>query len=157
MLAELLQSLDDEQEEKRKAIDAANSDESSTELKMMSSSVSEDSLTNSDFEDRKKEYALTYIMYMRFARRAEGVKASRSLFGRARRDKFASWEVYEAGGSCLLSPIPLMYSVLVCSADGISYYARQGSCDSNFRGRYGVAFKTERVCLTISHFSNLCE
>ncbi|KAF5390357.1 hypothetical protein D9757_002906 [Collybiopsis confluens] len=50
-----------------------------------------------DFEDRKKEYALTYIMYMRFARRAEGVKASRSLFGKARRDKFASWEVYEAG------------------------------------------------------------
>lgn len=60
------------------------------------------SVLNSDLEDRKKEYALTYIIYMRFARRAEGVKASRSLFGKARRDKYASWEVYEAGGLCFI-------------------------------------------------------
>ncbi|TFK64019.1 Suf-domain-containing protein [Pluteus cervinus] len=50
----------------------------------------------SEFEERRKEYGLAYIMYMRFGRRAEGVKASRTIFGRARKDRWTPWEVYEA-------------------------------------------------------------
>ncbi|KAJ3761895.1 Suf-domain-containing protein [Lentinula raphanica] len=72
-------------------------DEIATDIDGLNSSDSLLSAVNNDLEDRKKEYALTYIMYMRFARRSEGVKASRTLFGKARRDKYASWEVYEAG------------------------------------------------------------
>lgn len=33
---------------------------------------------------------------MRFCRRAEGLKSSRAVFGKARKDKWTSWEVYEA-------------------------------------------------------------
>ncbi|KAJ3999710.1 hypothetical protein F5050DRAFT_880660 [Lentinula boryana] len=86
-----------EQEKEKGKHQADEIDEISTDPDLLNSSESLLSVLNSDFEDRKKEYALTYIMYMRFARRAEGVKASRTLFGKARRDKYASWEVYEAG------------------------------------------------------------
>jgi len=52
--------------------------------------------------ERKAEYGLAYVVYMRFARRTEGVKASRAVFGRARKDRWAPWEVYEASGVYLL-------------------------------------------------------
>lgn len=48
--------------------------------------------------ERKKEYGLLYIMYMRFGKRAEGFKSSRAIFARARKDRFTPWEVYEAAG-----------------------------------------------------------
>ena len=51
-----------------------------------------------EFTERKAEYGLAYVVYMRFARRTEGVKASRAVFGRARKDRWAPWEVYEASG-----------------------------------------------------------
>jgi cleavage stimulation factor subunit 3 len=51
-----------------------------------------------EFAEKKTEYGLAWIMYMRFARRAENVMASRAVFGKARRDKFVTWEVYEAAG-----------------------------------------------------------
>jgi cleavage stimulation factor subunit 3 len=35
---------------------------------------------------------------MRFARRSEGVKSSRLVFSKARRDRWLPWEVYEADG-----------------------------------------------------------
>ena len=37
---------------------------------------------------------------MRFGRRSEGVKSLRSIFGKARRDRWIPWEVYEASGLC---------------------------------------------------------
>ncbi|PCH41737.1 hypothetical protein WOLCODRAFT_69750 [Wolfiporia cocos MD-104 SS10] len=46
--------------------------------------------------DRRTEYGIAWIMYMRFARRAEGLKSSRTVFGRARRERWTPWEVYEA-------------------------------------------------------------
>ncbi|KDQ53037.1 hypothetical protein JAAARDRAFT_72802 [Jaapia argillacea MUCL 33604] len=49
-----------------------------------------------EFTERKTEYGLVWIMYIRFARRAEGLKASRPLFSKARKDRFTPWEVYEA-------------------------------------------------------------
>ncbi|KAF8632394.1 hypothetical protein AX17_004835 [Amanita inopinata Kibby_2008] len=50
----------------------------------------------SELADRRSEYGLAYIVYMRFGRRAEGIKASRAAFGKARRDRWTPWQVYEA-------------------------------------------------------------
>jgi cleavage stimulation factor subunit 3 len=54
---------------------------------------------------RKSEYSLVWIMYMRFARRAENIKASRAVFTRARKDPWVTWEVYEAAGRSHLFPL----------------------------------------------------
>ncbi|KIY44838.1 TPR-like protein [Fistulina hepatica ATCC 64428] len=59
-------------------------------------SLQEEAKPTSAFAQRQKEYGLAYIMYMRFAQRSEGVKASRAVFGKARRDNWVPWEVYEA-------------------------------------------------------------
>ncbi|GLB33223.1 putative suf-domain-containing protein [Lyophyllum shimeji] len=50
----------------------------------------------SELAERRTEYGLAYIVYMRFGRRAEGVKSSRAIFGKARKDRWTPWEVYEA-------------------------------------------------------------
>ncbi len=55
-----------------------------------------------EISDRKTEYGLAWIVYMRFARRAEHLKSARSVFGKARRDKWTPWEVYEAAGTSTL-------------------------------------------------------
>jgi cleavage stimulation factor subunit 3 len=52
-----------------------------------------------ELAERRTEYGLVYIMYMRSARRSEGLKSSRAVFGRARRDRWTPWEVYEASGT----------------------------------------------------------
>ncbi|RXW20199.1 hypothetical protein EST38_g5659 [Candolleomyces aberdarensis] len=49
-----------------------------------------------ELQERRTEYGLVYVLYMRFARRAEGLQALRKVFGKARKDKWATWEVYEA-------------------------------------------------------------
>jgi cleavage stimulation factor subunit 3 len=46
----------------------------------------------------KTEYGVAWIMYMRFGRRSEGVKSLRGIFGKARKDRWVPWEVYEASG-----------------------------------------------------------
>ncbi|KAI0333418.1 Suf-domain-containing protein [Cubamyces sp. BRFM 1775] len=46
--------------------------------------------------DKRTDYGIVYIMYMRFGRRAEGLKSARNIFGKARRDRWTPWEVYEA-------------------------------------------------------------
>lgn len=55
-----------------------------------------DQLPMMEFRERKQEYGVVYIMYIRFAMRSEGLDASRAVFSKARKDKWASWEVYEA-------------------------------------------------------------
>jgi cleavage stimulation factor subunit 3 len=49
-----------------------------------------------DFQEDKEERALSWIMYMRFARRAMSVKASREVFMRARKWAECPWQVYVA-------------------------------------------------------------
>ncbi|VDB95403.1 unnamed protein product [Peniophora sp. CBMAI 1063] len=49
-----------------------------------------------DFNERRREYGVVWIMYMRFARRAEGTKAGRDAFAKARVDKLVPWQVWEA-------------------------------------------------------------
>jgi cleavage stimulation factor subunit 3 len=53
---------------------------------------------NKELNDRKSEYGLVWIKYMRFARRAEGLQAARDVFKKARQGKWTSWEVYDASG-----------------------------------------------------------
>ncbi|WVR05236.1 hypothetical protein IAU60_002248 [Kwoniella sp. DSM 27419] len=39
---------------------------------------------------------IAWVMYMRFARRAEGIKAARGVFGKARKSPHLSWHIFEA-------------------------------------------------------------
>lgn len=55
-----------------------------------------------ELQKQRTEYGLVWIMYMRFGRRAEGVKSSRLIFSKARRDRWTPWEVYEADGILML-------------------------------------------------------
>ncbi|KAJ7715278.1 hypothetical protein B0H16DRAFT_1806147 [Mycena metata] len=50
-----------------------------------------------ELPELKKQYSSTWINYMRLARRAQGHKACRDVFGKARKDEYIGWEVYEAG------------------------------------------------------------
>ncbi|KAM6489260.1 Suppressor of forked protein (Suf) domain containing protein [Amanita muscaria] len=50
----------------------------------------------SELAERRAEYGLAYIVYMRFGRRAGGIKALRAIFGKARRDRWTPWHVFEA-------------------------------------------------------------
>jgi len=59
----------------------------------------EDPTKSTELQKHRTEYGLAWIMYMRFASRAEGVKVSRSLFSKARKDSWTPWEVYEAAGT----------------------------------------------------------
>jgi cleavage stimulation factor subunit 3 len=52
-----------------------------------------------ELSDRRQEYGVVWIMYIRFARRALDLKAFRSVFAKARRDRWTPWEVYEAAGT----------------------------------------------------------
>ncbi|KAH8105429.1 hypothetical protein BXZ70DRAFT_920835 [Cristinia sonorae] len=49
-----------------------------------------------ELKNRRTEYGIAWIVYMRFARRAENHRAARDIFGKARKDKWTPWEVYEA-------------------------------------------------------------
>ncbi|KAJ7775312.1 hypothetical protein B0H16DRAFT_1756546 [Mycena metata] len=50
-----------------------------------------------ELPELKKQYSNTWINYMRLARRAQGHKTCRDVFGKARKDEYIGWEVYEAG------------------------------------------------------------
>jgi len=54
-----------------------------------------------ELQKHRTEYGLAWIMYMRFGMRAEGVKPSRAIFAKARKDRWTPWEVYEAAGLSL--------------------------------------------------------
>ncbi|KAJ7050847.1 Suf-domain-containing protein [Mycena amicta] len=52
--------------------------------------------TSEELVERKKQYSNAWINYMRFSRRTLGHKAARDAFGKARRDEYTGWEVFEA-------------------------------------------------------------
>lgn len=54
---------------------------------------------NKELEGMKGELGVVWIMLMRFARRAEGLRPARGIFTKARKDKFCPWSVYEAAGA----------------------------------------------------------
>nr|XP_019042697.1 hypothetical protein I302_08402 [Kwoniella bestiolae CBS 10118]OCF21627.1 hypothetical protein I302_08402 [Kwoniella bestiolae CBS 10118] len=47
-------------------------------------------------QDLSKGINVGWIMYMRFARRAEGIKAARAIFGKARKSPYLTWHIFEA-------------------------------------------------------------
>ncbi|THH29552.1 hypothetical protein EUX98_g4628 [Antrodiella citrinella] len=49
-----------------------------------------------ELKNRRTEYGIAWIVYMRFARRAEMPRSARDVFSKARKDKWTPWEVYEA-------------------------------------------------------------
>jgi cleavage stimulation factor subunit 3 len=53
-----------------------------------------------ELQERRTEYGLVWIMYIRYARRAHDLKTFRAVFAKARKDRWTSWEVYEAAGMC---------------------------------------------------------
>lgn len=53
-----------------------------------------------ELDDMKGELGVVWIMLMRFARRAEGLRPARGIFTKARKDKWCPWSVYEAAGEC---------------------------------------------------------
>jgi cleavage stimulation factor subunit 3 len=61
------------------------------------------SAKSKELADRRQEYGLVYVMYIRFALRAEGVDASRAAFAKARKDRWTTWEVFEAAGKLFSS------------------------------------------------------
>ncbi|EJD00731.1 Suf-domain-containing protein [Fomitiporia mediterranea MF3/22] len=65
-------------------------------MSVSSASSSEDASLATQLRERKQEYGLVYILYIRFAMRSEGLEASRMVFQKARKDKFTPWEVFEA-------------------------------------------------------------
>ncbi|KAJ7111503.1 hypothetical protein C8R44DRAFT_856716 [Mycena epipterygia] len=65
----------------------AQADPNSTEAKEGSGSMNQDELT-----ERKKQCSNAWINYMRFACRAQGHKACREVFGKARWDEYITWE-----------------------------------------------------------------
>ncbi|PPQ82048.1 hypothetical protein CVT26_003687 [Gymnopilus dilepis] len=55
-----------------------------------------DSHQVAEIAKRRTEYGLVWVMYMRFGLRAEGTQSLRSIFGKVRRDRWATWETYDA-------------------------------------------------------------
>ncbi|KAH7918139.1 Suf-domain-containing protein [Leucogyrophana mollusca] len=49
-----------------------------------------------ELAERRTEYGLVWIMYIRFARRAQDIKSFRQIFAKARRDRWTPWQVYES-------------------------------------------------------------
>lgn len=71
---------------------------------------------NKEIDGMKGELGVVWIMYMRFARRAEGLKPARTVFGKARKDKFCHWGVYEAAGLSVASDILCIQSTDISAA-----------------------------------------
>ena len=59
---------------------------------------------NKELSDKRTDYGIAWIVYIRFARRAEGLKSARNVFGKARRDRWTPWEVHEAEGTLFPGP-----------------------------------------------------
>jgi cleavage stimulation factor subunit 3 len=49
-----------------------------------------------ELSERRTEYGLAWIMYMRAARRVASQQAARTIFTKGRKDRWLPWEVYEA-------------------------------------------------------------
>lgn len=80
---------------------ANNSGEMGTQSQSQNSYITpvEEPKKKTDLQRHRTEYGLAWIMYMRFAMRAEGVRRSRTVFAKARKDPWTPWEVFEAAGT----------------------------------------------------------
>ncbi|KAH8101899.1 hypothetical protein BXZ70DRAFT_932395 [Cristinia sonorae] len=74
---------------------AANSQMNEASFNSQSSEPAK-TTASKELSDRRTEYGVAWIAYIRFARRAESQRAARDVFAKARKDKWTPWEVYEA-------------------------------------------------------------
>ena len=113
-----------------------------------------------ELADRRTEYGLVWTMYMRFARRAEGLKSFRAVFAKARRDRWTPWQIYESAGAYLILYITL-YSrsndLCMFSSCGISLHEGCRRGWAHFRKGDGDLWGRSRLCNTLSHFPPLSE
>jgi cleavage stimulation factor subunit 3 len=91
-----------------------------------------------ELAERRTEYGLVWIVYMRFGRRAEGIKSSRAIFAKARKCRWTPWEVFEAAGETnIYSHIPISVAdVFSLSITRISLHEVDGCSQPNFRKRH---------------------
>ena len=76
--------------------------------------VSDEKLSDSaELQKRRTEYGLVWIMYVRFGRRAEGLKSQRTIFGKARKERWTPWQVYEAAGMATFYVLHLFRLILL--------------------------------------------
>ncbi|KZT55980.1 Suf-domain-containing protein [Calocera cornea HHB12733] len=102
-LAQLKQSIDAEAEAARgPAIDSASAGQELSEDLRKATEEREErgarvwARRGRELDDLKAAMQVAWIMLMRFARRAEGLKAARTVFGRARKSEWVGWQVFEA-------------------------------------------------------------
>ena len=75
-----------------------------------------------ELNDRRTEYGVAWIVYMRFARRAENLKSARAVFGKARRDRWTPWEVFEAAGMIIASDVRSLLETDMCIGAALMEY-----------------------------------
>lgn len=103
-MAEILDDMEAREASDKAAMDTAGTDgEANKDLLTNGkdhsfSSQKSDEKNAEEFTSTRKVFGNIYIMYIRFALRAEGVEASRQVFAKARKDKWTPWEVFEAAG-----------------------------------------------------------
>jgi cleavage stimulation factor subunit 3 len=115
---------------------------------------------NKELAERRSEYSLVWIMYMRFGRRVEGLQSMRVLFSKARRDRWIQWEVYEAAGMFTYSHLPLsrmrIHGDFCSSFERISLYEGHERCQPDFREGNGDVWRGNRLCFALFGFSYFC-
>ena len=71
-----------------------------------------------DVDELSTAASVVWIMYMRFARRAEGIKAARGIFGKARKSPHITWHTFEASGKGIFTSC---FAADETSDDGVSF------------------------------------
>ena len=87
-----------------------------------SQSTESGSPKSKELNDRRTEYGVAWIVYMRFARRAENLKSARAVFGKARRDRWTPWEVFEAAGMIIASDVRSLLETDMCIGVALMEY-----------------------------------
>lgn len=93
-----------------------------------------------ELREKKTEYTLVYIMLMKSARRGreDGIKAGRTVFSQARKDRWIYWSIFESAGtsSCASDLVALLIPI-VLSSDGVSHHEGQRRRLSHIRAWLG--------------------
>jgi cleavage stimulation factor subunit 3 len=75
----------------------ANSSQSTSQNSQQSNSAAQ--AHSKELHEHRKEFGVVYIMYVRFARRAEGQESASKILDEARKQSWTPWQVYEAAGA----------------------------------------------------------
>lgn len=88
----------------------------------------------SELRDRRQTYSGVYITYIRFARRTGGVEEERTAFAKACKDKWSTWEVFEAAGAHSRERARACWMTeTACSIRGVPCDEPAGRCEHDSR------------------------